>query len=294
MPSRVCDKYAIQVASLAVKSLLYEVSVTPKPGLVDRANNGSHADMDYFTFIDSATALYGYYADIAKSGADFGEGLGELLPTLRQLGRNAERDMFFATDGVNTHKGVIFSLGVICAAAGYMHVHPVEQGVFSLLKYSGEIAASAMEDFSTGNNNTNGANLYRKYGIAGIRGEAAAGFPNVRDYGYPILCRALERGCSMNDAGVITLLHLMARVEDTNMVVRGGREVVAIMQSDLKKRLAADDDPAGLAAYAAKLDAEFIQRGISPGGCADLLAICYMMHFLFNNKNGANHVFRTA
>ena len=106
------------MARTALKSLLYEVSVTPKPGLVDRDNPGAHGDMDYYSFIDSAAALAPYFSRCAALGRDSLCEPGEVLTRLRPLGLEAEEAMKQATGGANTHKGLIFSLGILCAAAG--------------------------------------------------------------------------------------------------------------------------------------------------------------------------------
>ena len=106
-------------ARLAVRALLYEVTTTPKPGLVDRRNSGSHKDMDVFTFMDSAAALYPYFEDCARTGRETAEQPApETFAALRPLGCEAEGEMLDATGGVNTHKGAVFSVGIVCAALG--------------------------------------------------------------------------------------------------------------------------------------------------------------------------------
>lgn len=112
-----------KIATFAVEGMLYEVTATPKPGLVDRANNGAHYDMDYFTFMSSAAALYMAFDEMIKEGARSGEqqeDIRKLLAPLREIGKRAENRMFAFTDGVNTHKGMIFSLGILCGCAGWL------------------------------------------------------------------------------------------------------------------------------------------------------------------------------
>ncbi|MDO5391814.1 MAG: citrate lyase holo-[acyl-carrier protein] synthase [Eubacteriales bacterium] len=116
---------AKKAASLACRALLYEVCTTPKPGLVDRSNSGSHQDMDVFTFISSASALWPYFETCTRIGMATAKlPAPETFLRLRSAGKKAEADMFSATGGVNTHKGAIFSVGILCAALGRL---PEEQ-----------------------------------------------------------------------------------------------------------------------------------------------------------------------
>ncbi len=102
------EQSADQAAAAAVRALLYEVSATPKPGLVDRNNSGSHQDMDFFTFVDSSSALIPWFRDFFSIGWEHGDETGDrLFERLRFAGQNAEAKMFSATGGVNTHKGLI-------------------------------------------------------------------------------------------------------------------------------------------------------------------------------------------
>lgn len=163
----------------------YEVAVTPKLGLVDRANRGAHNDMDFFTMTDSIVALAPHFAAFSHEGFEWNGSLSELFLNIRSLGIRAEHDMFSATHGINTHKGLIFSLGILCAATGYIARHHRKAGIEAILKTAGIMAADVMKDFrgiDTGNAKTHGEKLYAFYGITGIRGEAADGFPNVRQY----------------------------------------------------------------------------------------------------------------
>ena len=114
---------ADRIASYAVEALLVEAAATPKPGLVDRANNGAHGDMDFFTFQKSAAALAPYFTEFVRAGAGEGRSLHTLLSELRPIGRAAESAMYARTGGVNTHKGAIFSFGVLLGAAGWISVH---------------------------------------------------------------------------------------------------------------------------------------------------------------------------
>lgn len=276
------SRYADAVAELCSRALLCEVSVTPKPGLVDRANNGAHKDMDFITFTNSACALTPYFRDFVLQGIE-GSRLPpqQLFASLRYPGRRAEQAMNRATEGINAHKGLIFSMGVLCAAAGRLfdREEPVTaQAVFSLSK---EMCASLLEDFadlpSQEAQCTTGENLYRQYGVLGARGEAAQGFPSVKNIGLPAFKRYLAQGKTINDAGVYTLLHFIAAVEDTNIIHRSSRERLHSLQQQVRSMLT--KEPLSLKEIEA-LDRQLVQENISPGGCADLLALTYFVWLL--------------
>lgn len=126
-----------KIAAFAVESMLYEVAATPKPGLVDRANNGAHNDMDFFTFMSSAAALHDTFDLMIKLGVQKQSSpIQELLPMLRKEGRLAEKKMFEATGGVNTHKGMIFSLGILCGCCGWILGRNDKNTVCHLTEYA--------------------------------------------------------------------------------------------------------------------------------------------------------------
>lgn len=279
------ERYAETIASLAVKAMLQEVAATPKPGLVDRANNGSHRDMDMFTFIGSAAALAPYFRDLVLRGIRFDGEAADLLPAIRLPGQWAEDDMFAVTGGVNTHKGMIFSLGVFCAALGHRRGRGLAFDAASLLQTCAAITAPTPSELDrAAASQTHGERVHGRYGLTGIRGEAAHGYPHVRDIGYPVLKARLEQGCSLNDAGVIALLHLIARVEDTNIVARSDLDTLRAVQQDVSAYLKEHDDPESLLAYAKDLDRRFIEKNISPGGSADLLALSYFLHLVLSGR----------
>ncbi|MDI9461614.1 MAG: triphosphoribosyl-dephospho-CoA synthase [Saccharofermentanales bacterium] len=112
-------KPAVITGALARSALLFEVDLTPKPGLVDTENNGSHPDLTGELFYRSAKALEPYFSQYWQIGAD--KPLPAIFPALRSLGLEAEAEMFAATGGRNTHKGAHFCLGLVLATAGYLY-----------------------------------------------------------------------------------------------------------------------------------------------------------------------------
>ena len=218
------------LGALAAKALLYEVCTTPKPGLVDRSNNGSHRDMDVFTFLDSTAALLPYFEGAVRLGMETRDlPPQETFRRLRQAGAAGERAMFRATGGVNTHKGAVFTLGTVCAAAGRLWTAVgFSKDLEATLALCGEMSAQAVqEDIETIRRegaHTTGQRLYLEHGLEGIRGELSRGLPAVAQIGLPTLRRHLAAGDSLEQAGVQVLLALMAQVVDTNPIARGGLE----------------------------------------------------------------------
>lgn len=259
------------IASLAYQALIQEVCTTPKPGLVDLMNSGSHKDMDVHTFMSSANALRPYFYEAARIGAE-GLSPADTFAKLRAAGMAAENAMFAATGGVNTHKGAIFTMGLLCAAAS-------REDVFGFCAAMTEgLTETDFAGITEENAVTAGQKLYAMYGITGIRGEAEKGYPAVKEIGLPVLKKGLEMGLSLNDAGCATLLHILCAVDDTNMIARGDLSFTWATVGSIIAMLKRVPYPTQAVLEA--LDAEFIYYNLSPGGSADLLAATYFLHFL--------------
>ena len=269
-------------ASLAVRALLYEVCTTPKPGLVDRVNSGSHKDMDIFTFMSSSAALWPYFAQCVRVGRDTAaRPAPETLAALRWPGKLAEGTMLSATGGVNTHKGAIFSLGLACAAVGRLDREQWDDSEMILAQVAAMAAGSVSRELSgltKETASTAGQRFYLEYGVTGVRGQAEAGFPSVLEYGLPTLEKGLEQGRNVDEAGAAAMLTLLAHGTDTNMVSRGGFDVQREKSAQLLKLL--ETYPYPNADMLTVLDQDYIRQNLSPGGSADLLALCYLLHFL--------------
>jgi triphosphoribosyl-dephospho-CoA synthase len=276
------EEFAHYAAALAQRAILYEVSTSPKPGLVDRHNCGAHKDMDFFTFMASSSALYRGLYECTVEGLDFEEeDHTRLLDRIRKPGIECERAMFEATNGVNTHKGIIFSLGILCAVVGKMF-RQYEKEKFIIEDIFEEVKKVTKglteKDFNGIENKkvlTHGERLYKKYGFKGIRGEVESGFSTVKKDAVQILRTwKTEKSLSINDLFLEVLLKLMAESEDTNIIIRGGIENLNYVKSISKEFLT----EGGIKRPNAKkklecMNAEFIERNISPGGSADLLAV---------------------
>ena len=278
---------AADAARQAVRALLYEVTTTPKPGLVDRRNSGSHRDMDVFTFMDSAAALYSYFEACARAGrATAEQPAPETFAALRPLGCQAEGEMLDATGGVNTHKGAVFSVGITCAALGRLDRALWANPARVLAEVSAMTAGLTDRDFAgltAENASTVGQKLYVQYGITGVRGQVEAGLPAVLNVGLPVLEAGRAKGYDFDRAGGGALLAILAHSTDTNIIARSSRERQLALTGELKALLSETPypDKAALAA----LDDHFIAENLSPGGSADLLALTYLLYFFKTEEN---------
>lgn len=245
------------IAALAVECLELEVSTYPKPGLVSRIDSGSHDDMDIVTFRRSAAAIRPYFAALAEAGAH-GCGMGRL----RLIGVEAETAMLAATDGINTHRGAIFGLGLLCAAAGYGD---------ATRSLGATVARCWSRDILRGPTllHSHGEVVRRCYGARGARFEAACGFPSVYDVGVPALARHQGEA-----ARVQACFALIAAVQDTNLLHRSGPEGLRFAQRSAQAFI----DRGGVGRrdwreHAVAVHRAFVARRLSPGGSADLLAM---------------------
>ncbi len=269
-------------ASLAVRSLLYEVCITPKPGLVDRANTGSHRDMDVFSFMSSASALWPYFFRCVQIGRKTAaKPAPETLAALRRPGKLAECDMYAAAGGANTHKGAVYSMGLVCGALGRLDRREWNRPERVLSQASAMAAGTVGRELAGLTEEaarTAGQRLYLLHGITGVRGQAEAGFPSVLAHGLPVLEEGLAQGRSMDETGGGALLALLTHTVDTNMVARGGMDVYRETAAALTRLLADEAYPGR--EMMERLDRAFIAKNLSPGGSADLLALCCFLHFL--------------
>lgn len=282
LPAR-CHEPDVQrpFAALAVGAMYREIRLTPKPGLVDRANNGAHQDMNYSLFMASIAAIAPWFSLFFNAGRETARLCGEqTLAAIRPTGLACEQAMFNATGGVNTHKGGIFSLGLLCAAAGRL---TQRRGALTQRSLCHEVRLMcagivAHELKSTGVAKTKGERLFQTFGFTGARGEAANGFTTVRQFGLPALENALRQGASENEALLRMLLALIAANPDTNLVSRGGIKGLNYAQRYARRLLAIRNLPVGKLHHAlGRMDAAFIARNLSPGGSADLLAVGWLL-----------------
>jgi triphosphoribosyl-dephospho-CoA synthase CitG len=253
----------------ALKAMLYEVVVNPKPGLVDPTQHQSHGDMDVFTFIDSSLSLSDYFYEVYETGANFRDAdLTELFKLLRPIGVQAEKTMFEATRGVNTHKGVIFSLGILVAAAAYSPDSIIETTKKMLVG----LTKTDLLQVTEKTNLTAGERQFLEYGFTGVRGEAEAGFPIVTEIGLAFL---RETRGDRNQRLLDTLLKISEFLPDSNLIKRSGDpEILTVYHKmvELYFSLGGSETELGRRQFE-RLRQKLAIHKLSLGGSADMLII---------------------
>lgn len=289
--------WAEDMAKLAEESILTEAVLTPKPGLVDAKDSGAHKDMDIFTFIRSAVSLRDGFKDMFLMGYSTNGSDKELLAHLRPKGIDIEAEMFRATERINTHKGIIFSMGLLVASVGKYYrmlekndelqrefTEDDTQKVLDLIKNMTEgLVENDFKNLASKKVLTHGEKLFIDHGFTGIRGEAENGYPVIGEIAMPIL-----RG---SDDGVLTyeerllevLIALMSKVEDSNIVSRGGMESLRYVKDSAGKFMSSGGmRQPGAYDKLCKMNEDFIRRNLSPGGSADLLSLVIFLGKLEN------------
>lgn len=267
-----------RIALLAVRSLYRELALYPKPGLVSLRDNGAHRDMDAATFVRSLFSLRGYFVAIAAAGmrdAKFSE--------LQQFAIAAEARMLRATRGINTHRGAIFTHGLLAAAAGYAaarDIAPSDENLRAIVtaNWSRDLRAIAVAGDAPP---SHGQLMAARHGVTGARGEALQGFPSVFETALPALRDALSRGADTQSALLHGLFVLLAVTPDTNVLFRSGVAGLQFLQTQAGEFLARGSVfGSGWQERAESLHHQCSIKNISPGGCADLLAAAWFVHQL--------------
>lgn len=280
------------IGCLVLEAMLLEANCAPAPGLVDRFNSGAHNDMDIYTFIKSSVALSPYMHNFVYMGYMHKGALDTLLAFIRPLGIEAEATMFKATKGVNTQKGLIFLMGILCAAAGYVYrkYNIIKSTlVFDAVKIMCQgLVAKELGNLPHDRKLTSGERLYHQYGIRGIRGELEDGLPIIQDIALPAYKKAISLGATDDALLIYTLLSIMTATEDTTIINRHDQDTLIMVQKSAKKLLS-NDDILQLDGFDAvkDLDRQFIEQWISPGGSADLLAATHFLYVLENKYNSS-------
>lgn len=272
VPMARCCVTSESVAERATSSLIAEALLTPKPALVDRRGPGAHRDLDLGLLLLSAASLQTSFRRMSECahGQIPNRSLRE---ELGQIGREAEQIMLAATGGSNTHRGAIWILGLLVAG----------RTLCGESAMASEVAATAAQiarlpDRFAPEVPSNGSRACERYGVPGARGEAQAGFPHVVGIGLPALQRARERRVAETHAQLDALMAIMASLPDTCLLHRGGWAALEAAQAGARAVMHAGGTStvAGWRALQA-LDTELLERWVSPGGCADLLAACLFL-----------------
>ena len=270
------------VKNAALYALTFEANVTPKPGLADRNNTGAHQDMTLSMLLSSAQAIAPYIGACAQTGFDTKDlSFENAFCALQSIGLEAEKAMFDITRGINTHKGAIFCFCLLAGAFGRL-TEKEEVSLEAILKTASELskkASGASLEAARRSPSTHGDFAYKNACLSGARGEAFSGYPGILHVALPALEDALQKGFSENDAGVYALLHLIAKTDDTCIYSRGGVNGLELSKSLAKEALKGD-----FIKNAERMDIIFINKRLSPGGCADLLAAAMFIKILIQSK----------
>ena len=300
------NKSAAFIEELAYNSVLKELFTTPKPGLVDLADQGSHTDMNIDSFLKSSKAIRPFFSDFFEIGANsfLKKNRFELL---RKKGQKAEKNMFEATDGVNTQKGIIFSFALITAAVGEIfsraelfNSDQISNKISEVIRsWTAGIVEKELTNkvekiingeshFISEANLTHGQVIYLKYGISGARGEAENGFKNIIKYALPEFKQHMNEGYSQNLASIQALISLIAEVDDSNILFRSDLQTLRYIQNKFKKLKENGGvlKKSGRNEYK-KLCKQMKEKSVSPGGSADLLAAT---HFFYNIEMNINKI----
>ena len=257
---------ADQLAELALQALVAEAELTPKPGLVDRRGSGAHSDLSLDIMRRSASAIAPYFTAMAAASC-----IAPMDQSLRAevaaIGREAEAAMLRETGGSNAHKGAIWVLGLLVTATAQSgSLHPG-----AIAKDAGLLAQ--LPDSARPQLVSHGDLVRSRYGAKGARGEACAGFPHIVKVGLPALRAARECRLSETNSRLSSLLAIMASLEDTCVLYRGGDEGLQTVKQGASEVLASGGP--GCAAgdeMLRRFDRALFAKSISPGGSADLLA----------------------
>ncbi|OTO17048.1 triphosphoribosyl-dephospho-CoA synthase [Enterococcus sp. 3G6_DIV0642] len=257
-----------RLAQLVEEALIAEVTLSPKPGLVDAIDSGAHHDMDQALFLRSARALTPYFEEMAL--VSWGSSMSqELREAIAAIGRKAEQAMLAATGGINTHKGAIWALGLLISAVSSQLSR--KQRIFLPEVFSDIQLLTAFPDRALiQQTESHGKTVQAKYGHLGAYGEAAAGFPHVQI----ALADYFSRDCSNETKKRLhMLLAIIATLDDTCILYRSNQEVLALVQ-----QLAQKANQQALPNPAFHALAAFCQsENVSPGGSADLLAASFFL-----------------
>lgn len=267
----VCAR-ARQTGRAAVRALYAEIALEPKPGLVSFRDGGSHSDMNGSTFLRSLFALRGYFSRIAQAGHE-----GKPFAALQALGQQAETRMLAATRGINTHRGAVFGLGLLSASAGQLHAQGLaftpQHLRAVLLSTWGEALAARAHAARLASPASHGQRVAQCFGMRSAGEEAAQAFPTLFEVTLPALQTALAGGATDRAARVQALFATMAVLDDTNVVHRGGLQGLHHVQSASRHFLSSGGvGQPDWVAKARAVHASFVQRTLSPGGAADVLA----------------------
>lgn len=279
------NEISMTISSFAVQAMIYEVSCHPSPGLVSPISSGAHKDMNFFTFVDSTSVLSKYLMLFVQEGFTNQSNEG-IFNNIRKIGVEAEKDMFFKTGGINTHKGMLFLMGVACAAVGKAIYEEKDfKQVQSIIKEMTKgIVENELFTLKEKDKLSHGEKLFLKYKTEGVRGEVERGMPTVFDFSLDFYRQ--NGDLSINDRLVHTLIGIMQICDDSTIIYRHSPKVL----EEVKEKSRDIIKLGGMKTSDGRdrinrLCEEFIKRNISPGGSADLLGVTVFLYLVEEYMN---------
>ena len=266
------------IGHLASMALQAELDTTPKPGLVDRNDNGAHRDMDHALMQRSIQALHPYFVRLAQLGFTDKQPCHDEIVN---IGIEAEREMFKATGGVNTHKGALFSIGlaaVVLAGESFCRITQAERcGTMAyndvnskqIQSLSNSIASLARLFPDT--NGTHGSKAKANNILKGALDNAREGYTQLFKAWLPFYIDRIAEGD--NYALHKTLLRIMCDLDDTNIVYRTSMETMQEVKTEARQMLDTSRNIINFEAALQAMNTDYIHRNISPGGSADMLSL---------------------
>lgn len=266
------------IGHLASMALQAELDTTPKPGLVDRNDNGAHRDMDHALMQRSIQALHPYFVRLAQLGFTDKQPCHDEIVN---IGIEAEREMFKATGGVNTHKGALFSIGLAAVAlageafcritqaegCGTMAYNDVNSKQIQSLSNSIASLARLFPD----TNGTHGSKAKANNILKGALDNAREGYTQLFKAWLPFYIDRIAEGD--NYALHKTLLRIMCDLDDTNIVYRTSMETMQEVKTEARQMLDTSRIIVNFEAALQAMNTDYIHRNISPGGSADMLSL---------------------
>ena len=283
-----------------LQGVLFEACLDDKPGLVTSKNNGSHQDMSIITFMSGAVALSPAFYELSYIATDHRDDIKLLLPKLREIGIKYDSRLLSFTGGVNTHRGTLFINGLLSALVGYISsdfITELDAYDFDSTCFLNKLSEK-LQDLTTGivetelviptklnlRVETYGEELYRKYGVTGIRGEVENGLPSLFNHGLPTLENSLSSGMSLSESMLNSLFSIMSVLDDTTVYRRGGPAASQYVKSISRKILDAGILTVGGRKLIEEFKLEATKLNISPGGSADILSATIATYFLMKRK----------
>ncbi|RNC65845.1 MAG: 2-(5'-triphosphoribosyl)-3'-dephospho CoA synthase [Desulfuromonadales bacterium] len=265
-----------QFAQALVKGAAMQLYLTPKPGLVDMANHGSHPDLSLAVMERSLHIVADYLAELVRSLAD-----GERFLCQAIIGRRAEAVMMDEL-GTNTHKGYLFLSGLLLVARWHSGTNDEQLLGKTVTHLAGQYFVDSDDQ------ETNGHSARLRYGTGGIVREALDGLPSLFHCGVPSYLEALARTGCFTTASFLVLARLMQTVEDTTTLHRGGAMGLARLRRDGQFLERVIDEGDDYRACLTELNQEYVRMNLTMGGVGDMLGLTFGYLVAAGLLTGAN------